>query len=135
MKKILFWGVLSIIAVLYFFDFGFLKGEITEYSLLCNKENYIDYRCSEKWLPLNPTTYKPNASKQQVLYWTLSDIQTLNKCSVVNRKNWTCEYNDGSATFGFKNGQYWDTESITDELFEYRYVPKYIYRLEEMKWW
>ena len=147
MKKVVgtIFGVLIFLgAMFYFFDFGFLKGEITEYSLSCDKKNYINYNCTERWLPLNPTTYKPNVSKQQVLYWTFSEIQTLNKCSVVDRKNWTCKYNDESAEFGFKDGQFWEvslgkniygTESITDELFEYRHVPKYIYRIEEMKWW
>jgi len=127
-----------IVIVLYFFDFGFLKGEITKYSLSCDKENYINYQCTERWLPLNPTTYKPYVDKQQVLYWTLSDIETLSKCSVVNRKNWTCMYDDESAEFGFKNGEYWLVslgDGVTDELFEDRYVPKFIYCLEEMKWW
>lgn len=128
------------IAMLYFFDFGFFKGEITEYSLSCDKKNYINYRCTEKWLPLNPSTYKPNTNKQQVLYWShaTSNINTLTKCSVVDRKNWTCKYNDESAEFGFKNGQFWEVsleKNVSDDLFEFRYVPKYIYRLEEMKWW
>lgn len=136
-KRLVFIAVL-ILVIAYFFDFGLLKGEITAHSLSCDKKDYINYQCTEKWLPLNPTTYKPNVNKQQVLYWTLSDIQTLSKCSVVNRKNWTCRYNDESAEFGFKNGQFWEVslgESVSDELFEFRYVPKYIYRLEEMKWW
>lgn len=139
MNKILFiiLTIVVVVVVNYFFDFGFLKGEITQYSLSCDKKNYVNYRCTEKWLPLNPTTYKPNVDKQQVLHWTLSDIQTLKKCSVVNRKNWTCKYNDESAEFGFKDGQFWEVslgKSVSDDLFEFRYVPKYIYRLEEMKW-
>lgn len=139
MWKKVFVFILLLIAIVYFFDFGFIKGEITEYSLSCNKKNYINYQCTEKWLPLNPTTYKPNANKQQVLYWTLSDIQTLTKCSVVDRKNWTCKYGDESAEFGFKNGEFWevtlDEKSVSDKLFQTRYVSKFIYRLEEMKWW
>lgn len=115
-----------------------MKGEITEYSLLCDKKDYINYQCTKKWLPLRPTTYKPNISKQQVLYWThgLRDIETLKKCSVVNRKNWTCRYDDESAEFGFKDGQYWEISlsySISDLLSEYKYVSKFQYRLEEMK--
>lgn len=131
--------IIVVIAIpVYFFDFSFLKGEITEYSLSCDKKDFVNYQCTKKWLPLNPTTYKPIVNKQQVLYWTLSDIQTLSKCSVVDRKNWTCRYNDESAEFGFKNGQFWEVsleKSVSDELFEFKYVPKFIYRLEEMKWW
>ena len=47
-------------------------------------------------------------------------------------------YDDESAEFGFKNGEYWLVslgDGVTDELFEDRYVPKFIYCLEEMKWW
>ncbi len=136
--KLLIPLIIIIFAFPYSFDLGLFKGEITEYSLSCDKEKYVNYRCLEKWLPLNPTTYKPNTNKQQVLYWTLSDIQTLKKCSVVNRKNWTCRYDDESAEFGFKDGQFWEAslgKSISDDLFETRYVSKLEYRLEEMKWW
>ena len=129
---------LAIISI-YFFDFSFIKGQITEYSLVCNKDRYIDYHCTEKWLPLNPTTYKPDINKQTVLYWTLDDIKTLKNCSVVDRRNWTCTYDDSSAEFGFKDGSFWETSlknsSIAEEFLVYRYVPKFIYRIEEMKWW
>jgi len=142
-KKYLFLGIL-LVAVVFFFDFGFLKGEITEYSLLCNKEDYVNYWCTKKWLPLNPTTYKPSVARQEVINSTLGSYETLTKCSIVNRRNWTCKYNDESGEFGFKNGQFWEislgeniygVESASDNLFEIKHVPKYLYRLEEMKWW
>lgn len=142
MKRIIIFFILLLV-IGYFFDFGFIKGEITAYTLICDKENYINYQCKTKWLPLNPTTYKPNYNKQQVLHWTLNDIETLTKCSVADRKNWTCKYNDESAEFGFKNGQFWEislgkniygVESVSDDLTVERYVPKFIYRLEELKW-
>ncbi len=144
MKYLLILGAIFAIAVLYFFDFGILSGKITAYPLSCDRENYIDYRCTEKRLPLNPTTYKPSAARQEVIYSTIGSWETLTKCSVSDRKNWTCKYNDESAEFGFDNGQFWEVslgeniygvESASDDLFEVQYVPKFIYRLEEMKWW
>lgn len=140
MEKLIssFFVFVFIITIFFFFDFGFLRGEITEYPLLCDKEDYINYQCTKKWLPLRPSTYKPNISKQHVLSWTsgLHGIETLKKCSVVSRKNWTCKYSDESAEFGFKNGQYWEVSlspSITHELYEYKHVPKLLYRLEQIK--
>ena len=136
-KRILTVLVLGIV-ILYFFDFGFLRGEITEYPLFCEKKNYINYLCNGGWLPLNPTTYKPNADKQQVIYWSwaVPQIETLTKCTVIDRKNWTCKFDDGSAEFGFKNGHYWhiplDETLLQYSIGEYQYVPKYIYKLEEL---
>jgi len=126
------------ILIIYFFDFGFVKGEITAYPLHCDKDKYINYQCIEKWLPLNPTSYKPNVSNQQVFSWTraTSFIEKYTKCPVLNRRNWTCKYDDGSGEFGFKNGQYWNY-SRDDNLYhshEFKYVPKFFYRLEEIKW-
>jgi hypothetical protein len=133
-RKFLVAIIVVIILGLFFFDFSFLKGEIINYSLLCGRENYAKYRCTEKWLPLNPTIYKPSVARQEVSYSMFGVyIETLKKCEVVNRRNWTCMFDDELATFGFRNGQYWETPF--GELFKYRYVPKYIYRLEEMKWW
>ena len=142
--KYLVSGLLFLAAILYFFDFGFISGQITAYPLSCDTKNFVDYQCTEKWLPLNPTTYKPNANRQTVIYSIGGYWETLTKCSVVNRSNWTCKFNDESAVFGFDKGQYWQVslgeniygvESASDDLFEDSYVPKYIYRLEEMKWW
>jgi len=143
MKYLFIFGTVFIIVILYFFDFGFLSGKITAYPLSCDRENYINYRCKEKWLPLNPTTYKPSAKRQEIIYSTLGSWETLTKCSVSDRKSWTCKYNDESAEFGFDKGQFWEVslgeniysvKSASDNLFEIRYVPKYLYRLEELKW-
>jgi hypothetical protein len=90
--------------------------------LSCDKDKYINYQCTEKWLPFNPTTYKPDIKNRVVFYWVDdSPVKKLTKCAVVNRKNWTCKYNDESAEFGFKNGDYWNvslTNNITDDLFK-----------------
>jgi hypothetical protein len=133
--------ILAIGIVLFFFDFNFISGEITEHSLSCKKDKYINHRCAEKWLPLNSVTYKPDKKNQKVFYWheTSPEIQTLTKCAVVDRKNWTCKFNDESAEFGFKNGDYWNVSltrnNISDDLFKYKYVPKWQFRLYQMKWW
>lgn len=144
MKYLLILGMFFVIAVLFFFDFDILSGKVTTYPLSCERENYNDYRCTEKWLPLNLTTYKPSVARQEVIYSVVGSWETLTKCSVSDKKNWTCKYDDESAEFGFDKGQFWEAslgkniygvESISDDLFEVRYVPKFIYRLEQMKWW
>ncbi len=138
--KILF-AIIVIIIFLYFLDFSFLKGEIKGYQVTCDKDKYINYQCTEKWLPLGPTTYKPDPKNQIVFSW-IGDfpVNKLTKCAVVNRKNWKCKYNDESAEFGFTNGKYWrvilDKENtISDDLSEFRCVSKWEYRLYQMKWW
>jgi hypothetical protein len=136
--------VILVIGILYyFFDFGFLNGEITEYSLSCDKDKYVNYQCTEKWLTRASTTYKPDKKNQRVFYWvgTFPEIKTLTKCSVVDRENWTCKFNDESAEFGFKDGDYWEIVSISDidrvipDIFAFKHVSKWQYRLYEMKWW
>lgn len=89
----------GVLLFLYVVDWGFLKGEITEYSIYCDPK--VD--C----INLNPTTYKVSETRQEVIHWTDdSPPETLKNCSVVNRTNWSCKYNDGSAEFGFTKGNY-----------------------------
>lgn len=138
MGKTLFYIALFI-TILYFSDFGFLKGQITEYPLACAPEDYVDYKCTKKWLPLNTTSFKPNKSKQEVISGMngFPGLETYKKCSVLNRRNWTCIYDDESGEFGFKGGDYYSislTPSVLEDMDVYRYVPKYIYKLEELKW-
>jgi hypothetical protein len=89
-------------------DWSFIKGEIVEYPMMCKTKVNLG-NCSQPEVPLNRTTYKPNTSRQEVLYWSeaTGDVQKLTKCAVRDRKNWSCKYDDESAEFGFTNGNYW----------------------------
>lgn len=100
--------IVFLLLVIKAFDWGFLKGEITEYPVQCtHKLNYGG--CNEPQFTLNKTTYKVLPDRQEVLYWNEASgtVEKLSKCAVKNRKNWSCSYNDDSATFGFTDGRYW----------------------------
>lgn len=104
------WAFIIFIVIFAFraIDWSFIKGEIVEYPMLCKTKVNLG-TCSQPEVPLNRTTYKPNANRQEVLYWSeaIGDVERLTKCAVRDRKNWSCKYNDESAEFGFTNGSYW----------------------------
>ena len=118
---ILIWKVflifvgLIICLIIYFVvdavvDWGFLRDEITQYPVLCKEKIYLG-RCKNIEYTLNPTTYKVNKEKQEVLLYTppLSSLmQKLTNCVVWDRKNWRCSFIDNSAEFGFSNGRFWE---------------------------
>lgn len=138
--KIVF--VIFVIRMLvYFIDFNFLKGEIYAYSLSCSKDKYVNGQCTEKWLLRVPKAYRPDIKNQRVFYWIgdSPEIKTLNKCSVVNRRNWTCKLDDASAELGFRSGNYWERSLITNsavpDSLKVKYIPQWQHRLYEMKWW
>jgi len=104
--------IYAVTAVLTATDWGFLRNEITNYSLLC--EHDVEYGiCNRVSIPLNPTTFKVMADRQEVVYWTelgpgLIRPERLTKCAVRDRRNWSCRYRDESAEFGFSDGAYWE---------------------------
>ena len=106
-------GVLGIIGVsLYRYtsiDLSFLRGEIVAYSVLC-EHKVVASNCSRPELILVGPTYKPDATRQEVLYWHdggIGPVEKLTKCAVRDRQNWSCKFDDESAKFGFTYGQYW----------------------------
>lgn len=122
-----------VILLLKVIDWGFLKSEITEYPVQC-KEKVSLNRCNNPYYTLGRTTYKVLPNRQEVLYWNeaISNIEKLTKCAVKDRKNWSCKYNDESAEFGFRDGQFWHISAgkstpIVEELTEKIY---YVSRLE-----
>lgn len=119
-KIFLFLLALSLIVVI---DWGFLRGEITNYQSFCVDGSYLDHgygKCSSgKEFALNPSSYKPNKKSQTVISWTKMDfdkvgLDTLKDCTVLSRIDWECSFNDKSATFGFSNGDYWSTAKYED---------------------
>jgi hypothetical protein len=137
-KSLLMLGLfISPFLLIYVLDWGWLRGAITEYPVLCPADFLEGNGC----YALNTTTYLPNKYKQVVVMQDDFDIRTLTKCTVINRKNWQCKWDDESAVFGFNKGQFsdvsltlspgehWD-DSIKRDM-EYRYVPRFIYLLEQ----
>lgn len=117
-------GIICILLITYIFDWGFLKGEITEYGTAPCPE------CPTGRMTLNSRVYKPNVSRQEVISWMpdFDGVDKYTKCAVVTRKNWECTYNDGSGKFGFSDGHYWndDDRNIKED---WRFVSRIQYLL------
>lgn len=122
MKEILYWLVVVVFwiaIVVYIPDWGFVKGEVTQYSIApCGD-------CPTGKMPLNTTKYKPNTDTQEVLSWMpeFGIPVRYTSCAVVSRTDWTCSYNDGSGIFGFNNGIYWDDIPMTEDV-NWQYVSR-----------
>lgn len=131
------WKILGIIAFLIFFfyvlDWGFIKGTITAYGIQCPKDFEEGNGCYTLGAT---TTYYPDKKSQTVKTKNEYGIDTLNNCTVINRKNWQCTFNDGTGDFGFNNGEYhtdlWIGWSDEDEYgLEFDYVSRLRFLLED----
>ena len=124
------------IAFLYMFDWSFLQGSITAYNIWCPPKYTEGNGC----YPVSTTTYFPNKKTQSVIYKTEYSIETLQKCTVIDRRNWECKYDDESAVFGFNNGKFhsttlWSYTRTSEEILELdrqeKYIPRFIWILED----
>jgi len=106
-----------LLLIIYAVDWGFLKGEISNYPLSCSQD-LVDYSCQERYFTLNYFVYKPSQSKQEVVSWMpgFSGIDRYKNCIVINRRNWECTYDDGSGKFGFHGGSYWQVNLQDNSL-------------------
>lgn len=131
-------GLLVFLFLFVFFfvlDWSFLSGAIVEYPIMCPDGYHEGNGC----YALNTTTYYPGKKTQTVKMKSEGYIDTLKRCTVIDRRNWQCAFNDGSATFGFNNGQFHSTtlfikaDPVLIDKFdkETHYVPRYIFLMEE----
>ncbi len=124
----LFWIVLVGYGVLYLIsmmDWSFLKGEIIAYGLECEVKPQYNTCPGKTLFTMRTRHYKPNKDRQEVISWTQGfPPDRLTRCAVVDRKNWKCEYNDKSATFGFENGQYFDYPAEDKSIYKEYYVSR-----------
>ena len=143
-KKIL--GAIFIFAVISYgvlyitttIDFSFLKGEIIAYGLQCDVKTQRGLCPGKTSYAMRATHFKPDYSRQEVAYWfggfpsnmsLLDGPDSLKNCTVVDRENWKCEYDDKSDTFGFQNGVYFDDPpaSTPDNLLHEFYVSRQVW--------
>ena len=118
-------GQLSLVPVLVFFAYLMVacseSNTITEYSL--KKVDPIQNHGHE-WLPLNPTTYRIEINT--VVSETAGILSKYEKCTTMSVENWECQYSDGSGSFGFRNGKFWELPEVDDVIivsrFEYNRV-------------
>lgn len=119
--------ILIIISIYKFLNIGaFFSSEITEYSIIC-KEKPILNKCDNPKYTLSKTNYKVIPNRQEVVYW-VEDFspERLTKCAIRNKKNWSCKYNDESAEFGFKDGNFYEISlkpSLLEDEFNKIYYP------------
>lgn len=100
--------VIGIILGIYVIDWSFLRGSVTEYRMFCYSN-----KCTSNGF----TKYYPDKTKAVVISIDSSDSlpSTLKNCSIIDRKNWSCQ--DESFVQGFSNGQYKNnSEFLRDSL-------------------
>jgi hypothetical protein len=78
-------------------------------------------------IPLNRTTFKVSITRQEVVYWS-PDVRhpprrSIN-CVVLNRKNWSGKYADGSRSF----------IAVAGRFYQYPSYPGTIY-IGKWHWW
>lgn len=121
-RKIELMTIIFLIVVIFLAaDWGFLRSEVTVYHALCKER--VEYGiCNTPEIPLRSTTYKVFPEKHEVLYWTQGfSPERLKDCVVKDLKNWRCTYDDGSASFGFTDGNHWKFASPPSVLTEKEY--------------
>ena len=103
--------------------------EITAYPVLCHNDIPTVYDCVDA-LALNRTQYKVDTDAQEVIsrmpgFESMTLINKYKNCVIINVKNWTCRYDDGSGEFGFNDGNYvrdsqdsYNSIYVTREQFE-----------------
>jgi hypothetical protein len=90
------------------------KDEVTVYPLICSNHKggsgYIkDGACDGEWITGNSFVYKVIPERQEIVHiGTFKNRYT--DCVVTDVDNWKCTKNDGSGSFGFTDGQYWDDD-------------------------
>ena len=57
-----------------------------------------------EWLPLNPATYR--IGNNTVVSETAGILDKYKNCTVTSTDNWEYQYNDGSGSFGVRNGEF-----------------------------
>lgn len=116
-------------------DLGFLKSEITEYPIKCNKK-LIYGECKNPGIILSKTTYKLLPNRQEVLYQSpLDKVERLKDCALLDRNNWSCKNADKSLEFGFKDGKYWQHILWSSSEWAKNYLENryYVSRFEWLK--
>ena len=73
-----------------------------------------------KLIPLNRTTFKVSIARQDVIYWQPDfklPPRRLRNCVVVDRKNWTGQYSDGSGKLSMVDGKFYVEPSYPDTFY------------------
>lgn len=82
-------------------------------------------------LPGARITYKLNRARGEVAYLSLGSVRRLTNCAFVDRKNWSCEYRDGSGSVTILDGLQAYTR---DELLTWPGQTP-LFSLRRWQWW
>lgn len=118
--------ILVIVSFINLFDLqNLFSRDIIVYPIVCQQKDEILNKCYNPEYTLARAYYRIIPSRQEVIYW-VEDFspKRLTKCAIVNKQNWSCEYDDGSAEFGFKNGKYYEI-SLKPSLLDSDYKNVY----------
>ena len=77
---------------------------ITGYGFHCINEYRQSFEKCHADFSLNSSKYSVDKQNQWVVENGSIGIKRYENCAIINRRNWTCTYDDNSGEFGFKKG-------------------------------
>ena len=83
------------------------------------------------WRPVMRVSFR--VSEDKVISEVANIIDEYEECTILNKKNWECQYIDGTGSnkFGFIDGKYWENPGWGDNI---KYVSRLEYNLIRCKW-
>lgn len=87
------------------------------------KSGWVEKTCNEKSMHFSTTVYQVNKDKQMVIGSVNNGSPTtLTKCSVEDSNSWNCTYDDASANFGMRDGEFFQIVYFGSDFPEMRNV-------------
>ena len=84
-----------------------------------------------EWRPVMRVTYR--VGENTVISEVASLVDEYEDCSIKNKNNWQCQYEDGRGrnTFGFNDGKYWQAPRWGNDV---RHVTRWEFNVIRCKW-
>jgi hypothetical protein len=103
---------------------------MVSYVLICTGRPYVNGRCNGYEVTGNLTKYRINRARAEVVSLTGVGYAipiTLINCSIMDKKNWECSYQDGSGTVIMVDGLQQNPDP------NHRYVRRWDYYIVKIK--
>jgi len=84
---------------------------LTKYPLQCVSGEIKNSQCiGGKWVAMDPykMSYTLLLEKQQVVSVFLGELKMYSNCVILDTDNWSCKYDNGSGSFGFRKGTHFE---------------------------
>ncbi len=121
--------ILSVVIIWFIaatFDFG---EERTVYSA---RKTPLPLNGKPSLLAHNPSTYKLRGD--QIVHKVLWFVDEYDDCEIYSIDDWTCNFPDGSATFGFRYGSYWHRSKLGKDYHDTHYLSPLEYHILRCRW-